>query len=99
MRNSALALSFVAVLAVALAATAVSASIDLFATGTIVSKTSDTLVVRTADHGHKITFGIGPNTVLPDGLAVGDQVRIDYHATATGQAADKVMLIKKGAKR
>jgi hypothetical protein len=67
--------------------------IDLVATGKVVSKTSDSLVVRTDDHGHKITFAIDKNTVLPDDLATGGHVRVVYHATGSkGQAADKVTI-------
>lgn len=67
--------------------------IDLVATGKVVSKTSDSLVVRTDDHGHKITFVVDQHTVLPDDLATGRHVRVVYHATGSkGQAADKVTI-------
>ena len=67
--------------------------IDLVATGKVVSKTSDSLVVRTDDHGHKITFVVDQYTVLPDDLATGRHVRVVYHATGSkGQAADKVTI-------
>jgi hypothetical protein len=75
-------------------------SIALIATGTIVSKAADALVVRTDDHGHRITFGVDGKTVLPDGLAVGRHVRIVYHATGTtGQTADEVTLVGRAPSR
>jgi hypothetical protein len=65
--------------------------VDLVATGKVVSKTSDSLVIRTDDHGHKITFAVERGTVLPDDLKTGRHVRVVYHATgSTGQTADKV---------
>ena len=67
--------------------------VDLVATGKVVKKTSDSLVVRTTDHGHKITFAVDRGTVLPEDLAVGRHVRVVYHPTGSrGQAADKVTL-------
>jgi hypothetical protein len=67
--------------------------VDLVAMGKVVKKTSDSLVVRTDDHGHKITFAVDRSTVLPDDLAVGRHVRVVYHPTGPkGQAADKVTL-------
>lgn len=64
------------------------------ATGTVMKKTADKLVLRTHDHGHVITFDLSRDTRLPDGVAVGKHVEIDYHANGpTGQTADKVELI------
>jgi hypothetical protein len=66
-------------------------------TGTLVSKSADSLVVRIDDHGHRITFGIGRETVLPDGLVAGHRVSVVYHSTgSTGQTADNVTLIDSG---
>lgn len=66
-------------------------------TGTLVSKSADSLVVRIDDHGHRITFGIVPATVLPDDLVAGRRVSIVYHPTgSTGQTADNVTLIDSG---
>ncbi len=68
--------------------------VPLVATGTVVKKTADQLVVRTHDHGHLITFDLEKDTQLPDDVAVGKHVEIDYHSNgATGQTADKVELI------
>ena len=65
--------------------------IDLVATGKVVEKSSDKLVVRTDDHGHKITFVVDESTILPDDLAKGGHVRVVYHATGSrGQTADEV---------
>ncbi len=67
--------------------------IDLVATGKVVEKSSDKIVVRTDDHGHKITFVVDESTVLPDELAKGGHVRVVYHATGSrGQTADKVTI-------
>ena len=50
-------------------------------------------VIRTDDHGHKITFAIDRNTVLPGDITVGRHVRIVYHPMgATGQTADTVAI-------
>jgi hypothetical protein len=74
--------------------TASAEQVPLVATGTVVKKTADKLVVRTHDHGHVITFDVGRDTQLPDALAVGKHVEVDYHANgSTGQTADKVELI------
>jgi hypothetical protein len=68
--------------------------VPLVATGTVVKKTADKLVVRTHDHGHTISFDLDRETQLPDSVAVGKHVEVDYHANgATGQTADKVELI------
>jgi len=65
--------------------------VELVATGKVVAKGSDSLIVRTDDHGHKITFVVDRSTVLPEDLATGRHIRVVYHATgSTGQTADKV---------
>jgi hypothetical protein len=72
----------------------VKGGVDLVATGKVVSKTSDSLVVRTDDHGHRITFDIDRSTALPDGVAVGKRVRVLYRANgSTGQTAERVSLL------
>jgi len=72
----------------------VKGGVDLVATGKVVAKTSDSLVVRTSDHGHKITFDIDSRTALPGGVAVGSQVRVQYRANgSTGQTAEQVSLL------
>lgn len=69
--------------------------IPFLAWGTVVSKGADKLVIRTDDHGHRISFGVDGQTVLPEGLAVGRHVRIAYHPTgSTGQTADQVALVE-----
>ena len=94
MRNRAAVLPFVVALALAVAAPAPAALVDLVATGTVVSKSADSLVVRTEDHGHRIAFVVDRSSVLPEGVAVGRRVRVVYHALgSTGQAADSVTLI------
>ncbi len=95
MRNRAVVLPLVAALALATAAFAPAALVELVATGTVVSRDSASLVVRTEDHGHRIAFVVDRSTVLPEGLAAGQRVRVVYHATgATGQTADRVTLIE-----
>jgi hypothetical protein len=72
----------------------VKGGVDLVATGKVVAKTSDSLVVRTDDHGHRITFDVESRTALPDGLAVGRHVRVLYRANgSTGQTAERVSLL------
>lgn len=69
----------------------VDGGMPLVATGKIVAKGPDSLVVRTDDHGHRIAFAVDRTSVLPEGLAVGTHVRVVYHALgSTGQAADEV---------
>jgi len=71
----------------------INGGVDLVATGKVVSKSSDSLVIRTDDHSHKITFAVDRSTVVPDDLAAGRNVRVVYHATgSTGQTADKVTI-------
>ena len=72
----------------------VKGGVDLVATGKVVAKASDSFVVRTDDHGHRITFDIDRSTALPDGLAVGRQVRVKYRANgSTGQTAEQVTFL------
>jgi hypothetical protein len=76
------------------AVTATAEQVPLVATGTVMKKSAETLVVRTHDHGHTIIFNLGRDTGLPDGLAVGKHIEIDYHANgSTGQTADRITLI------
>jgi hypothetical protein len=62
-------------------------------TGTVVSARSGALVVRIDDHGHRITFSLGPR-VTPGELRAGSRVSVHYRPTgATGQIADEVEVI------
>lgn len=71
----------------------VEGGVDLVATGKVVAKSEEQLVVRTDDHGHKIEFVIERSTAVPDDVAVGKHVRVVYHATgSTGQTADTVAI-------
>jgi hypothetical protein len=66
--------------------------------GTVVSSSVDLLIVRTDDHGHRMTFEVAPGASMPDGLRSGAHVSITYHPLGpTGQAADEVGLIERGA--
>jgi hypothetical protein len=94
----ALALGLVAAGAWAVPASArvLNGGFELVATGTLISKSVDSLVVRTDDHHHRITFVIDRSTVLPDGLADGRHVRVVYRANgSTGQTAERVTLTPK----
>lgn len=95
------ALALVALGALPLAAAAgevVKSSIPFVASGNVVSKSAEALVVRTDDHGHKISFLIDRSTVLPDDLAVGRHVRVVYRpAGSTGQTAESVTVLPKQA--
>ena len=67
----------------------VNSGIPFVATGQVIAKTADSLVVRTDDHGHTIAFAVDRSTVLPDELKVGRHVRVVYHPLgSTGQTAD-----------
>jgi hypothetical protein len=88
---AALAVLALSSLAFASAGEVVKSGIAFVATGTLISRTPDELVVRTDDHGHKVAFVIDRSTVLPDELMVGRHVRIVYHpAGSIGQTADTV---------
>jgi hypothetical protein len=98
MRRSTVALSGLLALALAVVGPALGAPAPLVATGTVVSKDRDSLVVRTEDHGHRITFVVDATTVVPEGVAAGRRVRVVYHANGpTGQTADEVVLLEERA--
>jgi hypothetical protein len=100
MKNRATVLSFAIALALAPFVAASAAPTELAATGTVVSKKADALVVRTDDHRHRITFDVDRSTALPDGLAVGRRVRIVYRPNgSTGQTAEKVTLLEASASK
>jgi hypothetical protein len=62
-------------------------------TGTVASARSGELVVRIDDHGHPITYSLGPR-VSPAELRAGSRVRVRYHpAGSTGQTADEVEVL------
>jgi hypothetical protein len=98
MRNPVAILLSSAALIAAVAGPSSAESVPLQATGTVVSRTNETLVVRTDDHGHTVAFAVDRSTVLPASLAVGQRVRVVYHANgAAGQTADTVTLVAGGA--
>jgi hypothetical protein len=67
---------------------------EITTVGTVVSTGRDSMVVKIDDHGHKIPFAIGKDTILPADLAVGSRVSVVYHPTGvTGQMADRVTLL------
>jgi hypothetical protein len=97
MRNRSRTASLVAAMAlVALPALAgadeiVKSGIPWLATGKVVAKSADKIVLRTDDHKHKVAFAVDRSTVLPSGLKVGQHVSIVYHPIgSTGQTADTV---------
>ncbi|HSD29533.1 MAG TPA: hypothetical protein VLL75_19675 [Vicinamibacteria bacterium] len=66
--------------------------------GTVVSSQQDKLIIRTDDHGHRMTFDVGSATALPDGLRRGAHVSVTYHPLGpTGQTADEVRVVERGA--
>lgn len=66
--------------------------------GTVVSSDRERLTIRTDDHGHRMSFDVGPATSLPDGLRRGAHVAVTYHPLGpTGQAADVVQVVERGA--
>ena len=71
----------------------VNGGVPYIANGTVVAKTADSVVIRTDDHGHKVTFAIDRTTALPGDIAVGRHVRVVYHPMgATGQTADTMAI-------
>jgi hypothetical protein len=100
MKIRATVFSFAVALALATWAPAWAAVMELVATGTVVSKKANTLVVSTEDHHHRIAFDIDRSTVLPDGLAVGQKVHIVYRPNGpTGQTAEKVTVLEPALKK
>ena len=66
--------------------------------GTVVSSDSGNLILRTDDHGHRMAFVVGPATSVPGTLRKGAHVSVTYHPLGpTGQAADDVQVIERGA--
>jgi hypothetical protein len=69
----------------------VNGGVPFVANGTVVAKTADSVVIRTDDHGHRVTFAVDRSTVLPGDITVGRHVRVVYHPLgATGQTAETV---------
>jgi len=103
MKANALALPAIAALALAgLASTgraaAVNPSDEITIPGTVISSGHDKLVIRTDDHGHRMSFDVGTATSLPTGLRRGAHVSVTYHPEGpTGQAADEVQVVERGA--
>jgi hypothetical protein len=65
----------------------------------VVSSSRDQLIIRTDDHGHRMTFEVAPGASVPDGLRRGVHVNITYHPLgSTGQAVDEVQLIEGAAR-
>jgi hypothetical protein len=66
--------------------------------GTVLSSDTGKLVIRTDDHGHRMSFDVGPSTALAEGLRKGAHVSVTYHPLGpNGQAADEVQVIPRGA--
>ncbi len=99
MRIRAFLLSALAVLAVGALLVPAEAA-EITTTGTVVSTSASSLVVKIDDHGHKIPFAVDRSTDLPSGLTAGARVSVVYHPTgSTGQAADRVTLLSGAADR
>jgi hypothetical protein len=78
----------------------VKGGVELIATGTVMAKSVDSLVVRTDDQGHRITFVVERRSVLPEGVAVGKHVRVVYRADGlAGQTAEKVTQLEGKARK
>jgi len=103
MKANALVLPAIAVLAVAgLASTGRAAAVDqsreITIPGTVVSSAPDKLVIRTDDHGHRMSFDVGSSTSLPEGLRGGTHVAVTYHPEGpTGQEVDQVQVVDRNA--
>ena len=67
--------------------------------GTVVSSDSGNLILRTDDHGHRMAFVVGPGDLRGRArLRKGAHVSVTYHPLGpTGQAADDVQVIERGA--
>jgi len=79
-------------------AAAVEQSNEITIPGTVVSSARDKLVIRTDDHGHRMSFDVGSATSLPEGLRRGTHVAVTYHPEGpTGQAVDQVQVVDRTA--
>jgi hypothetical protein len=103
MKRNALALPAIVALALAgLGPNPTAAAVDqtdkITIPGTVFSSERERLIIRTDDHGHRMSFDVGPATSLPDGLRKGAHVTVTYHPLGpTGQAADEVRVVERGA--
>ncbi|MFN8093361.1 MAG: hypothetical protein U0599_14295 [Vicinamibacteria bacterium] len=78
----------------AVTSTLVAQSNEITTTGTVVSRSASSLVVRIDDHRHRIAFDVDAATALPEGLAAGARVSVVYHPTGSvGQKADRVTIL------
>jgi hypothetical protein len=103
MKRNALALSAIVALAVAgLGSSPTAAAVDegakITIPGTVVSSDREKLVIRTDDHGHRMTFEVQGAASLPESVRRGAHVAVTYHPLgATGQAIDEVRVIEQDA--
>jgi hypothetical protein len=67
---------------------------DLTATGKVLSTGNASLVIRTAEHGHAMTFMVSTTTLMPPALAAGSRVTVHYRPLGTtAQIAERVVLL------
>jgi hypothetical protein len=79
-------------------AAAVGPSREITIPGRVVSSAGDKLVIRTDDHGHRMSFDVASGTSLPQGLRTGTHVAVTYHPEGpTGQAVDEVQVVDRSA--
>lgn len=66
--------------------------------GTVISAGHDKLVIRTDDHGHRMSFNVASASALPENLRKGTHVAVTYHPEGpTGQQVDQVQAVDRNA--
>jgi len=63
-----------------------------YISGTVVSSTDTTLVIRT-DSGEEMTFNVDSATIRPTSMAVGSRIDVEYHAADGANHAAQVRLV------
>ena len=66
--------------------------------GAVLSTSHDKLVIRTDDHGHRMSFDVASASTLPENLRKGTHVAVTYHPEGpTGQQVDQVQVVDRNA--
>ena len=66
--------------------------------GAVLSASHDKLVIRTDDHGHRMSFDVASASTLPENLRRGTHVAVTYHPEGpTGQQVDQVQVVDRTA--
>jgi hypothetical protein len=73
-------------------------STEITIPGAVLSTSHDKLVIRTDDHGHRMSFDVASASTLPENLRKGTHVAVTYHPEGpTGQQVDQVQVVDRNA--